>query len=106
MKTVDVYGYDVWGNEEDGYTVNDSTRIGEDEYSNADFNNDDFLRQKAVDWFQLKPEIKDGIELDGDFEVVYFEYEGYPIGEFRVTKSTEDPQPWPEGDYVPDVDYE
>jgi hypothetical protein len=92
--TWELWSYDVWGNEDDGYEVNDRScfdRAYELEL-NVEVNNPgtphEFLSayptdEQIVEAFFTKPI---AIELDGDDLMIYINGEdGYPWGEMNCT---------------------
>lgn len=92
VKTVwEIATYDVWGNAEDGYDVNDVYRQGETEIDcKIELNNPgtpfEFKSASPSD-SQIREVfgIKCSIETDGDDMVIYVNRsrDSYPIGELR-----------------------
>ena len=83
MTTFRLYTYDVWGNEKDGYEVNDIFKTSET-YE---------IPAEATDAHVIKALRKQGcfkarvlsrlIEIDGDDETIYVSYKGRPEFELR-----------------------
>ena len=63
-KTYRVWSYDVWGNDEDGYSVNDRSEISYGEFS---------------------PDKSD----DENIEIVLKDDEGYPVGQIEIEDNKE-----------------
>jgi hypothetical protein len=85
-----VYSYDLLGNDEDGYEVNDVSYSGitidvEENDSDA------VVLQKLKDVGYIKNHVG-SITGDGEFgDILYFDYEGYPAFELRPVNSSVDP---------------
>lgn len=79
------YNYDVWGNEKDGYEVNNVYKLEHDVYidSEVEYGDKDFIRfVKRL--FSLKKKLRfDSFDFDGDDSIIFVNYRGYPVGEFR-----------------------
>ena len=93
--TWEVWGYDVWGNEEDGYTVNDRRLLHRAYHIRCPvtlYNSDtprQFVSATPSDR-QLRTALgitsRTSIETDGDDTNIYVTAEnGYPLGELRCT---------------------
>jgi hypothetical protein len=83
MKEYTVWSYDVWGNDEDGYTVNDRSEIGSGEVS--DNVTDDEIREIIRDNFdETRVCIDHGISDDHNIEIVLEEDEYYPVGQIVI----------------------
>ena len=88
--------YDVWGNEKDGYEVNNvfpferDVVIQKEVYENLD--NEKELIRFIKRLFGLKKNLRfDNFEFDGDFDcIIFINYNGYPIGELRCDKVIEE----------------
>ena len=80
------YSYDVWGNEEDGYEVNDVFRTTEtveldDEKIQSDT---ELFKELKKQGFIDQPGVQSRhFETDGDEEIIYLTYKGRPEGELR-----------------------
>lgn len=90
MSTYRYYSYDVWGNAENGYDVNDVFRTSEtveipdgltDEQLYAHLQSTGFAKQGDASLFSTD----DGGAGDGS--IIYLEYEGKPEGELRLENS-------------------
>jgi len=84
LKQFELIDYDVWGNQKDGYNVNQAFHTHQ--YYNIDTELDDKLLVKQLKSQKL---IKKGIhfksiEIDGDDMVIYFSYKGKPEFELRL----------------------
>ena len=88
MKTNWTYAtYDVWGNEKDGFEVNDVFR-GNCEFK-MDSNNDREILRACKDYLGLKSSIKlKDLEIEGDDQVIYVNSakDCYPLGEFNKSR--------------------
>jgi hypothetical protein len=92
---VKAWTYDVWGNEEGGYTVNDRSMIADDIYMDTDMwygrtaRDEKKLMRFIKKIFGLNKNIRDkSLALTGDDFVIYVDYESraglIPIGELDV----------------------
>lgn len=85
-----LYSYDVWGNAEDGYEVNDVIGPHETvELSEEDLKTDKSLHKALLREGIFKKSYKYGsFEYDGDEDIIYIERskDGYPEGELRRVK--------------------
>lgn len=94
MGTWRLYELDVWGNDEDGYDVNDVFRTGftvdfEDDISDGDLITllaDEGLIKKTM----TSRTHREDIEIDGDEFTIYFNYKGRPEFELRKEEDEED----------------
>ena len=76
--------YDVWGNEEDGFEVNNVFR-GNTEFE-MDGDKDAEILRAAKNYLGLKSSLKlKDLELEGDDTVIYVNSakDAYPLGEFN-----------------------
>ena len=76
--------YDVWGNDEDGYEVNQAFHTGE--YVDIDpyLSDNDLLNQLTEKGFITESVDYDEVRIDGEPEYsLYFEYKGRPEFELR-----------------------
>lgn len=78
-----VYDYDLWGNEKDGYTVNNcfrTTEIIEIKQDASEHTIIQTLKKHGV----IKKYIRDlSINVHGDEEIIYIDYKGNPSFELR-----------------------
>jgi hypothetical protein len=84
MKTYQLIDYDVWGNDDDGYTVNQSFRT--DTWIDIDNSWDDARLVKELKKAGI---IRKGIrtksvEFGGDDMTIYVDYKGMPQFELRI----------------------
>lgn len=84
MKTYQLIDYDVWGNDDDGYSVNQSFRT--DTWIEIDDSWDDARLVKELKKAGI---IRKGIstksvEFSGDDRTIYVDYKGRPEFELRV----------------------
>lgn len=89
----EAWDYDVWGNAEEGYDVNNRFRIGEFEENAAirvynagtehEFRSAELSDDQIRDMLGIRAEVP--IETDGDDMVIYVtaEENGYPLGELH-----------------------
>lgn len=79
MEKWNVYSLDVWGNEEDGYEVNDRSRIGTVELPKA-FSDEWLLKTLKNEGLinYKKSDIK-SIEIDGGEDWISIDYKGKPF---------------------------
>jgi hypothetical protein len=87
MPTIEIWTYDVWGNEEDGYEVNDRSKVDTIETDLTELT-DAKIKELISDYF-LDPE---NIDTDGygDEKHVYLvfnddEHSDYPLGEIDLS---------------------
>jgi hypothetical protein len=80
------YAYDVWGNVEDGYDVNNVFRTADTVDIPVDCVTDGqlFEHLREVGFLNGKNLQADLFETDGDNEVIYLTYDGKPEGELRL----------------------
>lgn len=85
MKTWNYVSYDVWGNETDGYEVNQAFRTSQSLELSAAPNDAELIQalKSQLDWT-----IPDVSKFSADWheDVVYLEYDGKPEGEFRLAE--------------------
>lgn len=82
--TYNIYTYDVWGNEEDGFDVNDRFKLGTLELSDADVNSDSRLANRLKEnGFVKETTTTSDLEIDGDKYTLYVNEasNGYPLFE-------------------------
>ncbi|MCI0556974.1 MAG: hypothetical protein MN733_00645 [Nitrososphaera sp.] len=86
-KTFDVIDYDVWGNEDDGYFVNDYFPTGSQvTLSERQLSNDNLLVKalaKKITFHKAS-----NLEIDGDDEIIYVNAAstGKPLFELRLSE--------------------
>lgn len=74
-----VYDYDVWGNDVDGYEVNEETLIWDD-VPLADLE-DNTIVEALIDCGYLLPEVdREKLEIVDLYPRMEVEYEGRPVG--------------------------
>lgn len=77
-ETYTLWGYDVWGNETDGWDVNDRHRIAE--VAIEDINDDDEIKNLLIEYGIAFDD--DDISYDGDDHVIFaYTDDGYPLCE-------------------------
>lgn len=88
MATIEIWTYDVWGNDEDGYDVNDRSKVEEYETDLKELTDEEI--KKIVNEYFFHPE---NIETDayGDDKIAYLvindkEHCDYPLGEIILTE--------------------
>ena len=74
MKKYEIFDYDVWGNEEDGYEVNDVVKTGITIYTDT---------SKASICKKLGLDDPYKVEVDYNEDVIYIDYDGNPYCELR-----------------------
>lgn len=93
------YDYDVWGNEEDGYEVNDVFCINRAvEFTQEEFVYNNLTCREVHLWEVSEKELADyfgfhptEVEVSGDDEVLYVDREdGMPVGEIRFERLVEE----------------
>lgn len=94
MDTYKLYAYDVWGNEKEGYEVNNvySALVGTNLFDAVsvevelppDASDRDIIKSiKDSGWLNKKLHYK-SFEVEGDFDyTLYLSYKGRPLGELR-----------------------
>lgn len=76
--------YDVWGNEKEGFNVNDVYSTDEIYEIDLDWN-DKLLIQELKKQGLIKKGIRSkSIETSGDGDTIYFDYKGKPEFELRL----------------------
>jgi hypothetical protein len=79
------YSYDVWGNEKDGYEVNNVFRTNDVVFIPNVVKTDKALITYLMNIEFLSPKLNRKLmEIDGDEYVIYFTYKGRPDGELRA----------------------
>ena len=89
MSNWELISYDVWGNIDSGYEVNDIYNTGRVvEIINDEDDNQVLDALKALDVVHADVTV-DELELDGDEEVIYVNDAGssYPMCELRLTEA-------------------
>lgn len=72
--------YDVWGNEEEGYEVNDIFGSSFRFKSEEGLTDEDILNHLATIYPGIDTTL---VDIDGDDVSAYIDYNGKPLGEFR-----------------------
>jgi len=85
---IEVWTYDVWGNEEDGYEVNDRSKISEYETDLTELSDKDIKEIIAEQFFEPETICDDG---NGDDQHIYLvlndkEHSDYPLGEIYLDR--------------------
>ena len=85
MAKWNVYSLDVWGNAEDGYEVNDRSKVGSIDIDSTFSDNQ--LLKALVDAgiATMKKSDKNHIQIDGDDEWISIDYRGKPV--FQLEKA-------------------
>ena len=80
-----VFSYDVWGNEEDGWEVNDVWKTWHTVELSPECTDDEVIEELIACGY-ADPELKkSGIETDGDDQYITVELpNGYPFCELRM----------------------
>jgi len=86
--TIEVWTYDVWGNEEDGYEVNDRSKIAEYETDLTELSDKDIKEIIEENFFHPETIDSDG---NGDDQHVYLvlndmDHSDYPLGEIYLDR--------------------
>ena len=86
--TIEVWTYDVWGNEEDGYEVNDRSKISEYETDLIELTDKDIKEIIEENFFHPETISSDG---NGDDQHIYLvlndkEHSDYPLGEIYLDR--------------------
>jgi hypothetical protein len=83
-KTYTVWSYDTWGNDEDGYTVNDRSEIDNGTFS-PDKTDDENINDIIDANFDTDVvEIDNGVSSPENIEIVLNDDEGYPVGQIEI----------------------
>jgi hypothetical protein len=87
MATIEIWTYDVWGNDEDGYDVNDRCKIGEYETDLTELSAKEI--ESIVSEYFLHPEnisIDDNVMCENPVYLVLNdkEHTDYPLGEIYL----------------------
>jgi hypothetical protein len=84
MSTFRLITYDVWGNEKDGYEVNQAFTTNECyEIPDSDESSEQIIATLKKQGCFKKYVRKSSIEIDGDTDVIYVSYKGRPEFELR-----------------------
>lgn len=88
---IEIRTYDVWGNEEDGWEVNNVFKLdtGELIVNETVWENDYELIQIVKGELDLLDLDDDGFEIDGD-TTLYVNHKGYPLCEIAVVRTIVD----------------
>ena len=84
-----VYDYELWGNEKDGYTVNNSYRTEEIVELEQNISNSELIQVLKKKGVIKKYSRNSSIYLYGDEEVIYIDYKFSPSFELRKEKKNE-----------------
>ena len=86
MKQYKLYDYDVWGNEKDGYDVNNVWSTNEIyEISEKGMESDKQMIKELKKQGLIKKGIRfSSIDIDGDERTIYLGYKGKPEFELRL----------------------
>ena len=89
MARIEVWTYDVWGNEEDGYEVNDRSKIADYETDLKELTSKDI--EEIVEEYFLKPEnisIDQNVMCENPVYLVFNDkdHSDYPLGEIFFDK--------------------
>lgn len=82
--TWEYISYDLWGNDVDGYEVNAAYTTGRI-YEIDDDSDTGVIRFLRDNGFMDDSADEMEIDIDGDEDVIYVNYKGYPALEFRRT---------------------
>ena len=82
--TWEYISYDLWGNEEDGFEVNAAYTTGR-VYEIDDDSDTGVIRFLRDAGFMDDDVDEMDVDVDGDEDVIYINYRGYPALEFRRT---------------------
>lgn len=82
LQTWDVYAYDVWGNEDEGYTVNDRFYIGK-VYTPISPSDKDVLRALVDIRYLTEDATLKHLQIEGNDDTLFIEEKGsgYPLCE-------------------------
>jgi hypothetical protein len=84
-KNYRLYTYDVWGNEKDGYEVNDCFKTSEVYEIDNDLSDKDLIKSLKTQGLIKKGIHAKSITIDGEPDYTfYFEYKGRPEFELRL----------------------
>ena len=84
MITANIYTYDVWGNAEDGFDVNDVYFYSKVEFDDTDLFDDEHLYWSLIRLGVLVPDSKVFFEWqDEDLCYINSSTDGKPLGEIR-----------------------
>lgn len=78
-----VWSYEVWGNDEDGYSVNDRSEI--DNGTLEHFPTDDELKDIIENnWYSGLIQVDESCSDERNIEIVLKENEYYPVGQIEI----------------------
>jgi uncharacterized Zn ribbon protein len=83
MKTYRLYTYDVWGNEKDGYEVNDVFKSSELYSFDEKLSYENLIKELKKQGLIKKGLHVKSIEIGGDDLTITFDYKGKPEFELR-----------------------
>ena len=85
-RTFEIISYDVWGNDKDGYEVNQAFTTGEFVYLREDMTDKEII-EALVNVGYYSPDSlndMDHVDIEGEFGYsLYIEYKGKPKNELR-----------------------
>ena len=90
---IEIRTYDVWGNEEEGYEVNNVHKLdtGELFISDSVWQSDEEMIKLIRKELQIEDRVSDsGFEFDGDDNIMYVTHESYPVCEVAIIKTIVD----------------
>ena len=65
-----IFDLDVWGNQEDGYDINDFVEVAQVTFTDKELELDANIINKLVDMELLKPEAVDKVYVDSDYACI------------------------------------
>jgi hypothetical protein len=79
----DIWEYDVWGNDDDGYAVNDKFCIARKHaFMKTAWDSEDEMIELSRRFFSIHADTE--VELSGDDTVIYVDADNKPIGELQL----------------------
>lgn len=93
MDVYRLYTYDVWGNEEDGWEVNDTFRRSTQVFLDPTLSDTKIIKHLIRKGVVNKNTDFSKINILGEEDVLYFEYDGKPEFELRKEEIEENPKP-------------
>jgi hypothetical protein len=79
----DIWEYEVWGNDDDGFVVNDKFCIARKHaFMKRAWDSEDEMIELSRRFFSIIDDAE--IELSGDDKTIYVDADNMPVGEFQL----------------------
>lgn len=94
MKRYRLYDYDVWGNEEDGWEVNDVFKTDNIAALNPKWSDKEIIKALKTQSIIVSEVDEKKVEIEGDEDRLYFSYKGRPEFEMRLEERSNPGTKW------------